>query len=114
MLTHLYSHGGGSCQLSLLYSQDISKAKDPSAWHVIYSIEGGCPANTKGNLDGGDGSTPGISEAKACTSDDQKDCVRSFNYTIPAGAQSGDAILAWTWFNSVVRHSPNPRCLRQS
>ena len=32
-------HGGGSCQLAVLY--DTSKAADPSNWNVIYSIEGG-------------------------------------------------------------------------
>lgn len=86
-------HGGGSCQLSLLY--DVSKAKDPTAWKVIYSIEGGCPADTKGNLD-----SP-IAGAYDCTSPDGKDCMRSYNYTIPQGVKSGNAILAWTWFNTI-------------
>ena len=93
-------HGGGSCQLSLLY--DVSKAADPTAWKVIYSIEGGCPSNTEGNLDGGDGSDQNwTSGAVACTSADEKNCVRSFNYTIPSGVQSGNAVLAWTWMNSI-------------
>jgi hypothetical protein len=55
-------HGGGSCQLAVLY--DTSKAADPSNWNVIYSIEGGCPSNTKGNL------APGY---KACTSSGESD-----------------------------------------
>ncbi|KAK6424676.1 hypothetical protein LTR95_016359 [Oleoguttula sp. CCFEE 5521] len=94
-------HGGGSCQLSLLY--DTSKAADPSAWHVIYSIEGGCPANTKGNLDNGVG-------AVACASPDQGDCVHAFNYTIPEGVQSGNAIMSWTWFNTVGNREMYQNC----
>ncbi|KAK6441919.1 hypothetical protein LTR95_001836 [Oleoguttula sp. CCFEE 5521] len=94
-------HGGGSCQLSLLY--DTSKAADPSAWHVIYSIEGGCPANTKGNLD-----IPG--GAKYCTSQDEGDCVHQFNYTIPEGVQSGNAIMGWTWFNTIGNREMYMNC----
>ncbi|OQO15248.1 hypothetical protein B0A48_00631 [Cryoendolithus antarcticus] len=93
-------HGGGSCQLSLLY--DISKAKDPSAWHVIYSIEGGCPANIKGNFPEGG--------AVACTSEDEGDCVHSFDYTIPQGVKSGNAILSWTWFNTIGNREIYQNC----
>ncbi|OQO13975.1 hypothetical protein B0A48_00850 [Cryoendolithus antarcticus] len=93
-------HGGGSCQLSLLY--DISKAKDPSAWHVIYSIEGGCPANIKGNFPEGG--------AVACTSENEGDCVHSFDYTIPQGVESGNAILSWTWFNTIGNREIYQNC----
>lgn len=56
------AHGGGSCQLAIL--DDVTKAKDPNAWKVIYSIEGGCVANAAGNLSPGykDCTTSGQSE----------------------------------------------------
>ena len=80
-------HGGGSCQLAVLY--DTSKAADPSNWNVIYSIEGGCPSNTEGNL------SPGY---KACTSADEGDCLHSWDIPMPKGVKSGNAILSWTWY----------------
>ena len=83
-------HGGGSCQLAVLY--DTSKAANPSNWNVIYSIEGGCPSNTKGNL------PPGY---KACTSPEQGDCLHEWDIPMPKGVKSGNAILSWTWFNTV-------------
>jgi len=87
-------HGGGSCQLSVLY--DLSKAKDPTAWRVIFSIMGGCPSSTKGNLD-----DPAFHGAHQCTSPDGTDCMRSYNYTIPQGLKSGNVVMAWTWFNTI-------------
>lgn len=87
------THGGGSCQLSVTYETDAAKQKDPSNWKVIYSIEGGCPTDAKGNLDGGAG-------AVACPQS-APDCVNSFNFTIPTGLKDGHVIMGWTWFNTI-------------
>jgi hypothetical protein len=84
-------HGGGSCQLAIL--SDTTNAADPASWNVIYSIEGGCPSNTKGNLN------PPLS-AVACETNDQGDCVHSWDIPMPKGVKSGNAILSWTWFNT--------------
>lgn len=85
-------HGGGSCQLSITYETDSEKAKDPKNWQVIYSIEGGCPANAEGNLD------PGYSY---CESDGEAECLHKWQIPVPKGVKSGDAILAWTWQNTI-------------
>ena len=93
-------HGGGSCQLAVLY--DTSKAADPSNWNVIYSIEGGCPSNTKGNL------APGY---KACTSPEQGDCLHEWDIPMPKSVKSGNAILSWTWFNTVGNREMYQNCV---
>lgn len=90
-------HGGGSCQISITYETEPAKQKDPKNWHVIYSILGGCPSDTVGNLN----------SAVACTSKNQADCVNKFKFKIPKGVKNGHAILAWTWFKSVS--SPHMR-----
>ncbi|KAH8703317.1 putative endoglucanase [Talaromyces proteolyticus] len=56
------THGGGSCQLSLSYDNGTS-------FHVIESIEGGCPLQSK------------------------------YDFTMPDDVANGDALFAWTWFN---------------
>jgi hypothetical protein len=89
-------HGGGSCQLAIL--SDTTNAADPASWSVIYSIEGGCPSNSEGNLDTDSQGNPNT--AKACTSADQGDCVHSWDVPMPKGVKSGNAILSWTWFNT--------------
>lgn len=81
-------HGGGSCQISITYETEPAKQKDPNNWKVIYSILGGCPSDTVGNLN----------SAIACTSENQADCINEFKFKIPRGVQNGHAILAWTWF----------------
>ncbi|KAI5296980.1 hypothetical protein KEM56_005178, partial [Ascosphaera pollenicola] len=73
-------HGGGSCQISL--TTDMQPTKD-SKWKVIHSIEGGCPANTEGNMPGG-----------------QNDDT-TFNFKIPDSIKPGEYTLAWTWLNRV-------------
>lgn len=85
-------HGGGSCQLSITYETDSEKAKDPKNWQVIYSIEGGCPANAEANLN---------APYKVCDSDGQSECLHSWEIPVPQGVKSGDAILAWTWQNTL-------------
>ncbi|KAK7714295.1 hypothetical protein SLS64_004395 [Diaporthe eres] len=75
-------HAGGSCQISLTY--DAAPSKD-SAWKVITSYEGGCPARGQtGNL------TP---ESATLPVPDK------YNFTVPADIPAGKATLAWTWMN---------------
>jgi len=93
-------HGGGSCQLAIL--SDTANAADPASWNVIYSIEGGCPSNTQGNL------APGF---KACTSADQGDCMHSWDIPMPKGVKSGNAILSWTWFNTIGNREMYQNCV---
>ncbi|KAH0547821.1 hypothetical protein FGG08_000078 [Glutinoglossum americanum] len=76
-------HGGGSCQISITYDKQPNKS---SVWKVIHSIHGGCPArNTPGNL--GD-------SASASNPD-------TYDFKIPDGLPTGEAVVAWTWFNKV-------------
>ncbi|THW94945.1 hypothetical protein D6D15_01757 [Aureobasidium pullulans] len=97
-------HGGGSCQLSITYETDSQKVKQASAWKVIYSIEGGCPSNTLGNLiDTYQGPLGPYHNALPCSDPHSNgvDCINDFNYTIPEGVKNGQATLGWTWFNNV-------------
>jgi hypothetical protein len=94
-------HGGGSCQISITYETDPTKQKDPSNWKVIYSILGGCPSDTVGNLN----------TAIACTTENQADCVNAFTFEIPAGVKTGHAIMAWTWFNNVGNREIYMNCI---
>jgi hypothetical protein len=73
-------HGGGSCQVSV--TTDKTPTKD-SKWKVIYSIEGGCPMDTLGNLP--DDANPDL----------------SFDFSIPSELPNGEMSMAWTWFNRV-------------
>ncbi|KZZ90988.1 Chitin-binding, domain 3 [Ascosphaera apis ARSEF 7405] len=73
-------HGGGSCQISLTSDK---KPDVNSKWKVIHSIEGGCPANTEGNL------PDGTNEAS------------QFKFQIPDSIKPGEYTLAWTWLNRV-------------
>ncbi|EUC44582.1 lytic polysaccharide monooxygenase, partial [Bipolaris oryzae ATCC 44560] len=83
-------HGGGSCQMSV--TTDKTPTKD-SKWKVIYSIEGGCPANVKGNLDLNSGSYNG-----------------SFPFTVPQDLPTGDFTVAWTWFNKIGNREMYMNC----
>jgi hypothetical protein len=85
-------HGGGSCQISITYDEKPTK---DSVWKVIHSIEGGCPARgVAGNLGGGP-DTP--------VSDD-------YSFTIPDSLPTGNAVLAWTWFNKVGNREMYMNC----
>jgi hypothetical protein len=101
------THGGGSCQLAIL--SDTANAADPASWNVIYSIEGGCPSNSKGNLNTDENGKP--STAKACTSSDEGECVHSWDVPMPKGVKSGNAILSWTWFNTVGNREMYQNCV---
>ncbi|KAI9852485.1 MAG: hypothetical protein M1838_000579 [Thelocarpon superellum] len=84
-------HGGGSCQLSITYDLQPSKT---STFKVIDSIEGGCPASTAGNL----------------PDDPTGSGASTFKYTIPSGLPSGNATLAWTWFNKIGNREMYMNC----
>ena len=107
-------HGGGSCQISITYETDAAKVKDPKSWHVLYSIEGGCPSNTYQNLDGSyTGPQGAYSGALQCTDPKTNgvDCINQFNFTIPKGVKDGHAIMAWTWYNSVGNRELYMNCM---
>ena len=95
-------HGGGSCQLAVTFESSTDKARDPGNWHVIYSIEGGCPSNSAGNL----------RNSTYCTSPGQDECVHTWNVPLPKGLQSGQAVISWTWFNAVGDREMYQNCAK--
>lgn len=97
-------HGGGSCQLSVTYETDAEKIKDPANWRVIHSIEGGCPTNAPGNLD--------VTGAYPCGDPmaSGQECVNSFDFNMPEDMPSGQATLAWTWFNTIGNREMYMNC----
>lgn len=107
-------HGGGSCQISLTYESDPELLKDPHNWKVIYSIQGGCPSNTRRNLDE-DFTSPGgtYHGSYPCSNATTNgiDCVNSFDLQIPGGVQNGHAIMAWTWFNTLGNRHMFMNCI---
>lgn len=87
-------HGGGSCQVSITYDESPTTS---STWKVITSIEGGCVArDTAGNL----GSDTSATAADPYT----------YNFTIPDNIPTGNAVLAWTWFNKVGNREMYMQC----
>lgn len=95
-------HGGGSCQLAVTYETSLDAVRDPNNWHVIYSIEGGCPFNAAGIL----------LTSTNCTFPGQDECVHSWNVSVPRGLQSGQAVMSWTWFNAVGDREMYQNCAR--
>jgi len=85
-------HGGGSCQISITYD---AKPNKNSVWKVIHSIEGGCPMiGVSGN--NGDSASQVVPD--------------TFHFTIPTGLPTGNAVLAWTWFNKVGNREMYMNC----
>ncbi|KAL2811246.1 hypothetical protein BJX63DRAFT_285418 [Aspergillus granulosus] len=76
-------HGGGSCQVSI--TSDRAPTKD-TKWSVIKSIEGGCVADTTGNLDGSSSTFAN---------------PYTFSFTIPDDVEPGQYTMAYTWFNRI-------------
>jgi hypothetical protein len=74
-------HSGGSCQISITYD---TQPNAQSAFKVIHSIQGGCPAR---GVNGNAGADP---SAQA------KD---EYEFTIPDDIPNGKATLAWSWLN---------------
>lgn len=93
-------HGGGSCQVAITYDTDADMLQNPSNWHVIYSIEGGCPSSSAGNL----------RNASYCSSPGQAECVHTWEVPLPASLRSGHAILSWTWFNALGEREMYQNC----
>ncbi|EPE24813.1 hypothetical protein GLAREA_11394 [Glarea lozoyensis ATCC 20868] len=85
------THGGGSCQISVTYDKVPTKN---SVWKVIHSIEGGCPVQGVAGNAGGDPTAPSPTE-----------------YTFPVpDIPTGDAVLAWTWFNKIGNREMYMNC----
>ncbi|KAK3942488.1 hypothetical protein QBC46DRAFT_234062, partial [Diplogelasinospora grovesii] len=98
-------HGGGSCQFGINY-HDTTYSTNPADWKTIYTIIGGCPADTKGNLEDPAhyrGLDPeGRPQAVHCGDDKGKDCIRQFNIPFPKGLKNGNASFAWIWYNKIT------------
>lgn len=85
-------HGGGSCQISVTYDKNPSKS---TVWKVIHSIQGGCPMRNIDANNGNDASL--VSPSK-------------YSFTVPKDLPTGDAILAWTWFNKIGNREMYMNC----
>jgi hypothetical protein len=101
-------HHGGSCQFSVAYDDPAV----PENWKVIYSIIGGCPANSTFPLNVGFDTDPefklrqtrdaqGRVSTPVCTEPLGNNCARQFNIPVPNNMPNGKARFAWTWFNWV-------------
>lgn len=85
-------HGGGSCQISITYDKEPTKN---SIFKVIHSIIGGCPAKgIQGNL----------------PSDPNGSGASKYNFKIPEDLPTGEATIAWTWFNKVGNREMYMNC----
>lgn len=80
------THGGGSCQFSISY-------EDPNAvggwtpdfkFKVIYSLIGGCPANSVGNIQNAGFDNHGRVDGVHCGNDSGNECVRQFLIPFPS------------------------------
>ncbi|KAH6850700.1 hypothetical protein B0I37DRAFT_404471 [Chaetomium sp. MPI-CAGE-AT-0009] len=104
-------HGGGSCQFGINYEGLPAYSAEPTDWHTIYTIIGGCPAeikSTAGNLEEdpyfrGYGARQ-IPDAVHCGDDKGVDCIRQFEIPIPKDLPNGDATFAWTWYNRITQN----------
>ena len=85
-------HGGGSCQVSITYDKNPTK---DSVFKVIHSIVGGCPAK------GVDGNLP---------SDPNGHGASGYSFKIPEDLPTGEATIAWTWFNKVGNREMYMNC----
>lgn len=86
------THGGGSCQISITYDENPTAS---STFKVIHSIEGGCPVkNNNGNI-GDSASSPDPD---------------TYSFPIPSNLPTGNATLAWTWFNKIGNREMYMNC----
>ncbi|KAF1985571.1 lytic polysaccharide monooxygenase [Aulographum hederae CBS 113979] len=111
-------HGGGSCQISLA---PFPPPADPSAWKVIYSIEGGCPAGgIHDNLQTTGKDADGRADSLHCaaaekvagngTATQHAKCVKSYEIPIPSQLKDGKYVFAWTWFNMIGNREMYMNC----
>ncbi|KAM7204734.1 hypothetical protein V8F20_003518 [Naviculisporaceae sp. PSN 640] len=109
-------HGGGSCLFGLSYHSTPSSpySSDPEHYKTIYTIIGGCPADTAGNLldpDHARGNDPnGNPDSVHCGNDTGKDCIRQFNIPFPADLPSGNATFVWMWYNQRTKNELYMNC----
>lgn len=101
-------HGGGSCQFSINYGDPNSQ--DPNDWHVIYTLIGGCPASSAGNIEtiGEDHDQRPL--GRECGNSVDTECVRQFDVPIPKGLKNGNATFAWSWFNKIGNREMYMNC----
>lgn len=102
-------HGGGSCQFSVNYNYDPTNNKTED-WKTIYTIIGGCPAETVGNLNTVGTDPYQRPDGPKCGNSVGKDCLRQFDVPIPKGLKNGNATFAWTWFNAVGKREMYMNC----
>ncbi|TVY81349.1 hypothetical protein LSUE1_G003738 [Lachnellula suecica] len=86
------THGGGSCQISITYDKAPTKS---SVFKVIHSIEGGCPIQ---NVAGNNGDSASAVDPS------------TYSFKIPTTLPTGDATLAWTWFNKIGNREMYMNC----
>lgn len=104
-------HHGGSCQFSVTYKDpDSHDFNLKSNWKTIFTIIGGCPAESRYDLSVGFDKGPfGVLptdqnrrySAPSCHNDTGINCIRQFNIPFPKDMPNGNATFAWTWFNYV-------------
>lgn len=93
-------HGGGSCQVSISYASGAALS-DPANWKVLHSFVGSCPSKAKGNL----------ASATQCGGA-LGECVSNIGFTVPKEVKNGDAVLAWTWFNTIGNREMYMNCAK--
>ncbi|TVY90698.1 hypothetical protein LAWI1_G003471 [Lachnellula willkommii] len=86
------THGGGSCQISITYDKQPTKS---STFKVIHSIIGGCPIQGVAGNNGESATSPDPS---------------TYSFKVPSNLPTGDATLAWTWFNKVGNREMYMNC----
>ncbi|KAM7185534.1 hypothetical protein V8F33_012344 [Rhypophila sp. PSN 637] len=109
-------HGGGTCLFGLNYHSTPASpyTNDPEHFKTIYTIIGGCPADTAGNLETPDtyrGLDPnGNPDSVHCGNDSGKDCIRQFNIPFPDDLPSGNATFVWMWYNQRTKNELYMNC----
>ncbi|KAK6508029.1 hypothetical protein TWF481_006447 [Arthrobotrys musiformis] len=81
--SHIAPHGGGSCQASISHDGGGS-------FQVLHSFIGDCPRGAHGN--------------------ELTDTNQTFYFKIPEDEPAGNAIFAWTWFNSIGNREMYMNC----
>jgi hypothetical protein len=109
-------HGGGSAQVSLYaLGNGSTVTADPNDWKVVHSIIGGTPAIATGNLDETSALTATLGGATypdgpQCTSDDEENCLRTFNIPLSENIPAGNYVFSHTWFNKIGNREMYQNC----
>lgn len=110
------AHGGGTCLFGLnYYSTPTSPySSDPEHFKTIYTIIGGCPAETAGNLEDPEHfrgyDQHGNPDSVHCGNDTGIDCIRQFNIPFPVDLPSGNATFVWMWYNQRTKNELYMTC----